>query len=93
MECNNLIYCYEKKEHNIYEIEEIIDDNVSCREVGKYPVTFEEVAHLNWSVVGVFRKGGVSSNVTNIKTSQIRGKVLIVGKYLITCPINVPNEK
>lgn len=91
LESNNLIYCYEEKEYNIYEVTDINEANneVTCVKVGKYPVHFPETPNLNWSKVGVFRKGGVTSDTTEIQTSKISGKVLHVGKYLVTCPINV----
>lgn len=95
MECNKLIYCYERNQYLIYEISEINQDVISCHKVGQYPVNFPEVANLNlnWSVVGIFKKGGVCSNTVKINSSQICGKVLCVRNYLITCPIIVLNEK
>ena len=93
LESNKLIYCYEKKKYLIYEISDINDNELICHKVGQYPVTFDEIPSRQWSNIGVFRKGGTSSEKTLLKTSQIRGKVLLVGNYLLTCPINVLNEK
>lgn len=89
MESNNLIYCYVRKEYLIYQITDINDAELTCHKVGKYPANFTQTPNINWSSVGVFRKGGVSSDPTTIRTSEICGKVLNVGKYLITCPTNV----
>ena len=93
MECNNLIYCYKNKEYIIYEVKDIAQNHVTCHKVGQYPVKFNETPDIDWSKVGFFKKGGVSSNETQIKKSDIAGKALNVSKYLITCPTNVLNEK
>ena len=93
LECNNLIYCYTANEYSIYQVEDIQEDIMLCHKVGQYPANFPETPDLPWSSIGVFRKGGVSSTIVKIKASDVYGKVLNVGKYLITCPINVLNEK
>lgn len=93
LECNNLIYCYKRKQYLIYQVTDIEDGLITCNKVGMYPVHFEETPNIEWSTVGVFKKGGVSSEDTFLQTSEIGGKVLVVGKYLITCPINVLHEK
>lgn len=93
LESNNIIYTYSRKEYKIYEIADINGENVTCHKIGKYPAVFQETPNLNWSTVGVFRRGGVSSEETILQTSDICGKVLNVDKFLITCPINVLNEK
>ena len=93
LESNNLIYCYQRKTYYVYQISEINGAEITCFKVGQYPVTFPELPNLNWSKIGVFKKGGISESTTTLNTSDICGKVLNVGKYLITCPINVLNEK
>ena len=93
MECNSMIYCYKRKQYYIYQITDIIGDNISCHKIGQYPAHFEETPNLNWSSVGVFKRGGTCSDTTVISKSDIAGKVLNVGKYLVTCPTNVLNEK
>ena len=93
MESNNLCYVYVRNEYFIYKIEEIDGDMATCHKVGQYPATFPQTSNINWAKVGVFKKGGVSSEITSLQTSEICGKVIIVGDYLITCPTNVLNEK
>lgn len=93
MECNSVIYCYKKKEYSFYKISDINEDIMTCHKIGKYTTTFNDNINLPWSSVGVFRKGGTSSETCAIKSSEISGKALNVGKYLITCPINVLKEK
>ena len=93
LESNKLIYCFRRKQHFIYEIVDIDGKIISCNKVGQYPVTFDETPTLKWSTVGVYKKGGVCSDITKINSSEIAGKVIQVGDYLITCPINVLNEK
>lgn len=93
LERNNLIYTYENKKYDVYEVQDIAGNIAKCQKVGQYPVSFPETPNLDWSTVGVFKKGGLCSDVISIQTSQIDGKVLLVDKYLITCPKNVLNEK
>ena len=93
LECNNLIYCYKNKEYLVYKVNNIENDSFSCNKIGQYPVHYNQTPNLNWSTVGVFRRGGISSDTNIVNSSEIAGKVLTVGKYLITCPINVLKEK
>lgn len=93
MERNNLIYTYVKNEYAIYQVSDIDDNFATCNKMGQYPVHFEETPNLDWSKVGVFKKGGINSTSTKIKTSDVCGKVLIVDNYLLTCPYNVLDEK
>lgn len=94
LENNSTIYCWENDEHNIYVIEEIIDDdNFLCKKVGKYQNEFIDVPRLDWSVVGVYRKGGVGPDNVVVKRSSISGKVIEVKNLLITWPNNILREK
>ena len=93
LESNRLIYTYVKKKYEIFQITDIDNNTVTCNRVGKYPAVFQQTPSINWSTVGVFKKGGICSETTKLCTSEVCGKVLIVGKYLVTCPINVLNEK
>ena len=93
LESNKLIYCYKNNKYIIYEITDIDGDMLLCNKVGQYPVSFPETPNITWSKVGVFKKGGVSSEITQINSSEISGKALNVGPYLITCPMNVLHEK
>ena len=93
LECNRLVYTYSNKKYLMYEIRDITGDTLTCHKIGQYPVTFQEIPEIDWSSVGVFRKGGICSNSTKLKTSEISGKVINVKNYLITCPTNVLNEK
>ena len=95
LECNNLIYRYDTKDKKylIYQVADINGKIATCNKIGQYPAKFPEVPNLDWSSIGVFRKGGVCSDATYVNTSDISGKVLVVGNFLITCPNNVLHEK
>lgn len=93
LECNKLIYWYKQRKFCIYEVLDIENNNFTCNRIGLYPANFKDLPNIPWSKVGVFRKGGVSSDPVIINALDISGKVLSVDKYLITCPINVLNEK
>ena len=93
LECNSIVYTYVRNEYNIYKVNDINEDVMNCNRIGKYPATFEETPEIDWSTVGVFRKGGQCSEPIEVAHSEISGKVISVGKYLLTCPKNVLQEK
>ena len=95
MECNSLIYCYERNVHNMYKIIEVEKESLLCYKQGKYPVTFPETSslNLNWSQVGVYKKGGVMETPIIIPKTKVSGKVINVGNYLITSSNNILLEK
>ena len=92
LESNNLVYCYKNADYFIYKVSDVNDDVLTCQKVGKYPVNFNETPNLNWAKVGIFKKGGTCSENVDIHASNISGKVLTVGKFIITCPNNVLKE-
>lgn len=94
LECNSLIYVYESNEHVIYKIQTIDDDdNLICNQLGNLQIDFQNTTNLNWSSVGVYRRGGLSSIDIIVSRNSVAGKVVQVGKYLITCPANILTEK
>lgn len=95
VECNSLVYCYERNVHKMYKIVEVRKNTLLCHKQGKFETNFKETSnlHLNWSHVGVYKKGSVMDTAVELQKSQICGKVLNVGEYLITCPNNVLKEK
>ena len=93
MECNSLIYVYVNNAHIIYKIDKVEKQYLICRQLGNHQTEFPYTTMLNWSSVGVYRKGGLSSINVNVPKNEIAGKVMQVDKYLITCPKNVLREK
>ena len=93
LECNSLIYVYDNGSYLFYEIISINEQNITCYSIGKYPVFFPQTPFLNWSSVGVFRKGGILKVQKTVQLSTVSGKLISVGEYLITCPMNVLREK
>lgn len=94
-ECNTLVYCYEANTYQIYKIIKVQADSLVCYKQGKFTCSFKETSdlNLNWSQIGVFKKGGVMSTPIIVPKSKIAGKVINVGEYLLTCPLNVLREK
>ena len=92
-ECNSIIYTYGNCEHKIYKVHSIDEDDLHCQEIITLPCTFVETPDLDWSLVGVFKNGGRNGNEQIINTESVKGKVLQVDKYLITCPNNIIREK
>ena len=94
LECNCLIYVYDSNSHVIYKIKSIQENGqLICNQLGNHEVVFEHTSMLNWSSVGVYRKGGLSSIDVIVQRDKVAGKVIKVGKFLITCPINILREK
>ena len=93
MECNSLVYTYEHNEHKMYKIFKVEEDHLLCYTQGKYSCNFREVDDVNWSTIGVYRRGGVSSTPKIILKSDVWGKVIKVDDFLITCPNEILREK
>ena len=93
LECNSLIYVYENNAHVIYKIVSSLKDTFICNQMGNHKATFPNTNMLNWSSVGVYKKGGLSSENVTVKRDQIAGKVLKIKNLLITCPVNILREK
>ena len=93
LESNSLIYVYENNTHLIYKIKSIENDILTCNQIGNHEITFPNTDMLNWSSVGVYRKGGMSSENVLVNRNDVAGKVLKVQNCLITCPNNVLREK
>ena len=93
MECNSMIYCFERREYHIYKVVCVSGNILICREQDKHICSFPEAPNLDWNLVGVFKKGVLKNNQIEINRNSVKGKVLIVNDYLITCPNNVLREK
>ena len=93
MENDTIIYCYQNSVYNMYKINEVHDDHVICNRQGRYPHTFQETPNLNFSQVGVYKRGPQTLDKVKIMKKNIAGKVLPVLDFLITCPNNVLREK
>ena len=96
LECNSLIYTFLNNSHHFFVIDNIDNDNpdiLNCYAQGRFPFCFNETPALNWSAVGVYKLGPVSEEITQVHRCHVRGKVIKVLNYLITCPINILREK
>ena len=93
-ENNYCIYTLKHNEHCIYNIVSDNGDNTfTCVKQGKFEAKFNELKKLNWSQVGVYEIGPICDEPVVINKNEISGKIIKVGKYLITCPKNVLLEK
>lgn len=95
LECNSLIYCYVDLKYELYKICSVIDENtLNCLKIKTMRATFTELpARIDWSKLGVFLMDSVTNISKNIKKERVNGKLLLVGKYLITCPNSILREK
>lgn len=94
LESNNLVYTYLHKVYRFYRIDDILtDDDFSCFEIEKEEADFTETPDLKWDQVGVFTEIGENDYKCVIKKKDVSGKLIRVQKYLLTCPMNVLEEK
>ena len=93
MENNSLIYTYVNKEYNFYEIQNINGDEFHCKRQGIFCYQTDLLPNYNWKSVGVFKRGPLGTQTLIINKNEVKGKVLSVMNLVISCPINVLNEK
>ena len=82
LENNSMIYTFSDNKHVIYKIVNCEDTFLECKRIGQFPAKFTDLPSVPWNVVGVFKKGGIAHNVTNVHKSDVPGKVLSVLNYL-----------
>ena len=92
-ECNNLIYTFIHKTYRFFKIEDIENESMHCREIEKEEAFFNETPNLKWENVGVFVEGEIKPEIHIIQKKDIAGKLIRVQNYLLTCPMNVMEEK
>lgn len=93
MECNNLVYLFKDRQYHIYKVISVEENEYVCVKQKTKKCTFREIPNLNWSLIGVFVANGECNTHETIPKQQIKGKVLNVNNFLITCPLNVLLEK
>lgn len=95
LECNNLIYTFVDLQYHIYKIISQEENQFQCHEFNVTSAKFKDFPkRLVWSKVGVFQDISLDETSTKrISKSQIRGKVLKVSEFLITCPNSILREK
>ena len=93
LENNTLIYCWERNTHCVYQIKEINDQQFLCNPINTVPHVFEDIHNLDWSKVGVYKKGELQAIDVFIPKKNVCGKVLEVRGLFLTCPNNVLREK
>ena len=95
LECNNLIYTYTHRTYNLYKVVDVQkeDEILNCVKINTCEMFFEETPNLNWDLVGVFQLESIDNEVKNISEKYVAGKVIQIDDMLITCPLNVLDEK
>lgn len=94
LQCDTLIYTFRHQTHFLYKVMEEEDDYLICNEIVTIPCKFDELPQKlnNWSQLGVYKSKEVLINPCIIYKCNVRGKVLEVGSYLITCPNSILRE-
>ena len=93
MECNNMIYTYERRQFAFYKVISIDDDMLTCYSQEKLPCSFPETPNLPWHLNGVFKTGNLIEEPILVQRQRVKGKVLAVNDFLISCPKNILHEK
>ena len=93
LECNNLIYTFRFGEYHLYKIVHISETEFNCVKIKTANISFTGAANLPWKKVGVFKLDSVTDEVVKIKPNVVAGKVVKVNNVLLTCPINILDEK
>ena len=94
MECNSLIYTFRFHEYKIFQIVEINDNDMLCKKITFHSnQLFPETPNLKWNLVGVFKLQEVTEEEVLVPKNIIKGKVILVDNFLITCSKNILREK
>ena len=91
------IYTYSGGEYKLYQIETIGRNSVgSIISVSALPMKIEEFQPLyrmpSFSVIGIWKVNGYSTEPEEISKANIKGKVVIVGEYACSIPKIVLDE-
>lgn len=93
LECNTLFYVYKHSAYHIYTIVKIQGEELITNEIETEECSFAEAPkRLKWGEIGVFCEGKMGTEFVVINANNVSGKVLRVGKYLLTCPDDVLTE-
>lgn len=93
LENDTLVYIFQDSIHKMFKICEIDGERLICYKQGRYNHTFNEMPNIDFSKVGVYKRGPISSEKVTLFKKNVSGKVLSVHDFLITCPNNVLREK
>lgn len=95
LECNNLFYTFIHLKYRFFKIIDIDSENdiMVCKEIEKEEPEFEDTPSLKWEKVGVYVELGELLEIHRVKKTDICGKLIRVKQYLLTCPMNILEEK
>ena len=94
MECNSLFYTYQFHEYKLFKIVSINDNEITCKKIKFHAnALFPETPNLQWGLVGVFQMEEITEEEQIVAKNQVKGKVILVDNFLITCPKNILQEK
>ena len=94
LECNNLIYSFKLGQYHLYKINHISDSEFHCSKIITENVQFPG-ANLPWNKVGVFKLKDMNVYAESVKINpkNVDGKIVKVNDVLLTCPMNILDEK
>lgn len=95
LECNNLIYTFTHGNYNLYKVVDVQNENdmFNCVKINTSEIFYEETPNLNWDKVGFFKQESIGTTIHNVDQKYVAGKIIQIDDMLLTCPINVLDEK
>ena len=93
LECNNLIYTFKFGEYQLYKINHISENEFNCVKIKTDDISFAGATSLPWKKVGVFKLNEITNESVKINPNNVAGKIVKVKNVLLTCPINILDEK
>ena len=93
LECNNLIYTFRFGEYHLYKINHISETDFTCVKIKTDNISFRGAVNLPWKKVGVFKLNEITDESVTINPNNVAGKIIKVKDVLLTCPINILDEK
>ena len=79
------IYMFENEQYLLYQVVKAGQNSVSALRIKARP--WEPLLRMpDFGKVGIFETDGTMGEVKQLEKSQIKGKLIIVGKYAVTVP-------
>ena len=88
---DTMIYIFENEEYQLYKLVGVEKNSVSALRMRTRP--WEPLLRVpDFGAVGVFETDGTTGGAEHFEKSQIKGKVIMVGKIAVTIPLILLEE-
>jgi len=90
---DDLFYTFRNGIYRLFQVKEIVDNELRCLEFNLLDKTFSADNSLNFGLVGVFRNMGKKAGERIVAKADIDGKVISSKGLLFTAPRNILAER